>query len=143
MSVETLDILLRVIFYAMLSVLMYVVVPAIKTWHNSRLSKDQRDTLDYWVTVGVRWAKQWLSTASGREKKERVMQFVLRKVEELGLPYDQDDIDKAIEAIYESIKNAPNSVAFMADDLALTDADLDFLLGNQIATEEVENDPLS
>lgn len=139
MSIETLDVLLRVVFYAMLIVLTYVIVPAIKTWRNAKLTKDQRDTLDYWVTVGVRWARQWLQTSSGVEKKERVMQFVLMKVEELGLPYTQDDIDKAIEAIYESIKNAPNSVAFMADDMALTDADLDFLLGNDVVVEEGRN----
>ena len=143
MSVETLDILLRVVFYAMLAVLTYVIVPAIKTWHDSKLTKDQRDTLDYWVTVGVRWAKQWLQTASGAEKKEKVMQFVLVKVEELGLPYGQDDIDKAIEAIYESIKNAPNSVALTADTLSMTDADWDFLLGNDIAVEEESNDRVS
>ena len=127
----------------MLAVLTYVVVPAIKTWHSSKLTKDQRDTLDYWVTVGVRWAKQWLQTASGAEKKEKVMQFVLIKVEELDLPYDRDDIDKAIEAIYESIKNAPNSVALTADNLDLNDVDWDFLLGNDIAVEEESNDRVS
>lgn len=143
MSVETLDVLLRVVFYAMVAVLTYVVVPAIKTWHSSKLTKDQRDTLNYWVTVGVRWAKQWLQSASGVEKKEKVMQFVLLKVETLGLPYDQDDIDKAIEAIYESIKYAPNSVALMADNLDLSDTDLDFLLGNDIAVEERSDDRVS
>ena len=140
MSIETLDVLLRVIFYAMLAVLTYVIVPAVKTWRDSKLTKDQRDTLNYWVTVGVRWAKQWLQTASGEEKKEKVMQFVLRKVEELGLPYAEDDIDKAIEAIYESIKSAPDSVALVADELALTDEDLDFLLGNDIGAEEAADD---
>lgn len=142
MSVETLDVLLRVVFYAMLSVLTYVVVPAIKTWHRSKLTKDQRDTLDYWVDIGVRWAKQWLQTDTGVEKKEKVMQFVLEKVEELGLPYTEDDIDKAIEAVYGSIKGAPDSVALVANDLDLTDADLDFLLGNDIVMEEEVNDPV-
>ena len=140
MSVETLDVLLRVIVYAMLAVLTYVIVPAVKTWRDSKLTKDQRDTLNYWVAVGVRWAKQWLQTASGEEKKEKVMQFVLRKVEELGLPYTEDDIDKAIEAIYESIKSAPDSVALVADELALPDEVLDFLLGNDIVAEEAIND---
>lgn len=142
MSVETLDVLLRVVFYAMLSVLTYVVVPAIKTWHRSKLTKDQRDTLNYWVDIGVRWAKQWLQTDTGVEKKEKVMQFVLEKVEELGLPYTEDDIDKAIEAVYGSIKDAPDSVALVANDLDLTDADLDFLLGNDIVMEEEVNDPV-
>lgn len=140
MSIETLDVLLRVVFYVMLAVLTYVIVPAIKAWKNSKLTKDQRDTLDYWVTVGVRWAKQWLQSATGEKKKEEVMKFVLRKVEELSLPYTEDDIDKAIEAIYESIKNAPDSVALVADELALTDEDLDFLLGNDVVAEETVND---
>lgn len=140
MSTETLDVLLRVVFYAMLAVLTYVIVPAIKTWRDSKLTKDQRDTLNYWVAVGVRWAKQWLQTATGEEKKEKVMQFVLEKVKELGLPYTKDDIDKAIEAVYESIKNAPDSVALVADEYALTDADLDFLLGNDIVAEEATDD---
>ena len=118
MSIETLDVLLRVIFYILLALLTYVIVPAIKTWRDSKLTKDQRDTLNYWIVVGVRWAKQWLQTATGEEKKEKVMQFVLDKVEELGLPYTEDDIDKAIEAIYESIKSAPDSVALVADELA-------------------------
>lgn len=140
MSIETLDVLLRVIFYILLALLTYVIVPAIKTWRDSKLTKDQRDTLNYWIVVGVRWAKQWLQTATGEEKKEKVMQFVLDKVEELGLPYTEDDIDKAIEAIYESIKSAPDSVALVADELALTDEDLDFLLGNDIVAEEATND---
>lgn len=142
MSVETLDVLLRVIFYAMLAVLTYVIVPAIKTWQNSKLTKDQRDTLDYWVDIGVRWAKQWLQTDTGAEKKEKVMQFVLEKVEELGLPYTEDDIDKAIEAVYESIKSAPDPVALVANDASLTDADIDFLLGNDLVMEEEVNDPV-
>lgn len=105
MSVETLDIILRVVFYAMLAVLTYVVVPAIKTWRTSKISQEQRETLDYWVDVGVRWAKQWMQTATGEEKKEKVYEYVLSKVEELGLPYTKEDIDKAIEAVYESVKS--------------------------------------
>lgn len=143
MSIETLDVLLRVVFYAMLIVLAYVIVPAINTWRKTHLTKDQRDTLDYWVTVGVKWAKQWLQTSSGEEKKAKVMQFVLAKVEDLGLPYTEDDIDKAIEAIYESVKDASKSVALVADELGLSDEDLAFLLGNVADEEEEANDTVS
>ena len=109
MSPETLDIILRVVFYLILAVLTYVITPAIKTWRETKLSKEQRETLDYWITVGVRWAKQWMQSATGEEKKEKVMEFVLAKCAELGLPYTQEDIDKAIEAIYESIKAGSSS----------------------------------
>lgn len=107
MSAETLDMLLRFVFAALLSVLTYVIVPAIKTWRSTKLSQEQRESLDYWVDTGVRWAKQWLQSSTGEEKKEKVMEFVLVKVAELGLPYTEEDIDKAIEAVYESIKGEP------------------------------------
>ena len=105
MQAETLDIILRVMFYALLAVLTYVIVPAIKTWRTAKLNQDQRETLDYWVDVGVRWAKQWLQTSTGEEKKEAVYEFILEKVTELGLPYTKEDIDKAIVAVYESVKS--------------------------------------
>lgn len=107
MSAETIDLLVRLVFAILLSIITYVVVPAIKTWRNTKLSQEQRETLDYWVDTGVRWAKQWLQTSTGEEKKEKVMEFVLAKVAELGLPYTEEDIDKAIEAVYESIKGEP------------------------------------
>lgn len=105
MSHETLDLILRIVFYALLAILTYVIVPAIKTWRTAKLNQEQRDCLDYWVDVGVRWAKQWLQTSTGEEKKEKVYEFVLSKVHELGLPYTEEDIDKAIEAVYESVKS--------------------------------------
>lgn len=105
MRPETLDLILRCFFYAMLAILIYVIVPAVKTWRESKLNQEQRESLDYWVDVGVRWAKQWMQSSSGEEKKAEVMSFVVSKVQELGLPYTAEDIDKAIEAVYESIKN--------------------------------------
>lgn len=104
MKAETLDLILRCFFYAMLAILTYVIVPAVKTWRESKLNQEQRETLDYWIDVGVRWAKQWMQSSSGEEKKAEVMAFVEAKVQELGLPYSKEDIDKAIEAIYESVK---------------------------------------
>ena len=99
MQAETLDIILRVMFYALLAVLTYVIVPAIKTWRTAKLNQDQRETLDYWVDVGVRWAKQWLQTSTGEEKKEAVYEFILEKVTELGLPYTKADIHKPIQEV--------------------------------------------
>ena len=39
------------------------------------------------------------------------MKFVMQKVEELNLPFSQDDVDKAIEAIYNSVKDISNAAA--------------------------------
>ena len=73
----------------------------------AQLSKEDYDALLEWTEVAVRWARQWMKTATGEEKKEEVMLFVLKKADELGLAVDEEDIDKAIEAIYDMVKNEP------------------------------------
>ncbi|MDD7533026.1 MAG: phage holin, LLH family, partial [Treponema sp.] len=59
--------------------------------------------------TAVRWAKQWLDTATGAEKKEEVLRYLEEKTSELGLNITADDIDKAIEAAYEKVKKETES----------------------------------
>lgn len=39
------------------------------------------------------------------------MKFVVEKAKELGLPFTQDDIDKAIEAIYNTVKDVTDTAS--------------------------------
>lgn len=78
------------------------------------LAKRQLSEADYkqlldTADTAVRWAKQWLDTATGSEKKEEVLQYLERKTSELGLNITADDIDKAIEAAYEKVKKESES----------------------------------
>lgn len=102
------DEFIKIVFLAISLVLSGAVtlllIPAIGTFR-SKLSASQQQELTFWVTVGVRWAKQWLASESGKEKKKQVMDFVRVKVAELGLPFSDDDIDKAVESVYSSIKD--------------------------------------
>ena len=73
------------------------------------LAKRQLSEADYkqlldTADTAVRWAKQWLDTATGEEKKEEVLRYLEEKTSELGLNITADDIDKAIEAAYEKVK---------------------------------------
>lgn len=102
---EFISIATKCIGVILMALCTYVVVPAIKDWRNSKLDEKQRDQLTFWVETGVLWAKQWLQSKTGQEKKAEVMKFVTEKVKELGLPFTQDDIDKAIEAIYNTVKD--------------------------------------
>lgn len=72
----------------------------------SQMSDDDFKTLMELAEVAVRWARQWMQTATGEEKKEEVAGYLLRKALDLGLEVDEEDIDKAIEAVYDRIKNA-------------------------------------
>ena len=56
------------------------------------------------METAVRWAKQWLQTEEGAEKKRQVYEYVDRKLTEAKIDMTAEDIDKMIEAIYEKVK---------------------------------------
>lgn len=74
-----------------------------------QLSQEEYKQLSGITETAVRWAKQWLDTASGAEKKEEVLRYLEEKTSELGLNITADDIDKAIEAAYEKVKKETES----------------------------------
>ena len=78
------------------------------------LAKRQLSEADYkqlldTADTAVRWAKQWLDTKTGAEKKEEVLSYLERKTSELGLNASADDMDKALEAAYEKVKKESES----------------------------------
>lgn len=74
-----------------------------------QLSEEEYKQLNDITETAVRWAKQWLDTATGAEKKEEVLRYLEEKTSELGLNITADDIDKAIEAAYEKVKKETES----------------------------------
>ena len=74
-----------------------------------QLLKKRTNDADYAVLMeltetGVRWARQWMYTATGEAKKEEVATYLREKATALGMNVDEDDIDKAIEAVYDRIR---------------------------------------
>ena len=74
-----------------------------------QLSEAEYKQLNDITETAVRWAKQWLDTATGVEKKEEVLRYLEEKTSELGLNITAYDIDKAIEAAYEKVKKETES----------------------------------
>ena len=74
-----------------------------------QLSEEEYKQLNDITDTAVRWAKQWLDTATGEEKKEEVLRYLEEKTAELGLNITVEDIDKAIEAAYEKVKKETES----------------------------------
>lgn len=90
-----------------------VFVPFVKSIianEKATLSKSTQDTIDYWVEVGVRWAKQWLQSETGEKKKAEVLQFVTDKMSELKISVTADELSVIIEAVYEQVKIEPAAV---------------------------------
>lgn len=102
---EVLSVVIKCVGVIAVALVTYVVVPAIKEWRNNKLTASQRDQLTFWVETGVLWAKQWLQSETGEQKKAQVMNWVQIKVDEFGLPYTDEDIDKCIEAVYSTVKD--------------------------------------
>lgn len=74
-----------------------------------QLSEEEYKQLLDTADTAVRWAKQWLDTATGAEKKEEVLRYLERKTSELGINVSADDLDKALEAAYEKVKKESES----------------------------------
>ena len=74
-----------------------------------QLSEEEYKQLSDITETAVRWAKQWLDTASGAEKKEEVLRYLEEKTAEIGLNVTADDMDKALEAAYEKVKKESGS----------------------------------
>lgn len=81
-----------------------MVVPPVRTLIRQKTEAKDYELLMNLTETGVRWAKQWMQTSTGEEKKEEVFRFVSEKAAALGLRVDEEDIDKAIEAVYEMVK---------------------------------------
>lgn len=85
----------------------FLYLQPIRETAKNKLGEDEYNSLMKWTETAVRWARQWMKTATGEEKKEEVMLFVLKKADKLGLAVDEEDIDKMIEAIYDKVKKEP------------------------------------
>ena len=85
----------------------FLYLQPIRETAKNKLGEDEYNSLMKWTETAVRWARQWMKTATGEEKKEEVMLFVLKKADQLGLAVDEEDIDKMIEAIYDKVKKEP------------------------------------
>ncbi len=81
-----------------------LVLPPIRQLLRKKTSDAEYAVLLQLTETGVRWARHWMDTATGEQKKEEVAAYLREKAAALGLTVSEDDIDKAIEAVYDRIR---------------------------------------
>lgn len=96
--------IITVILLVVIAVAAIAFVSPAKELLKKKTTKEEYDTLLELAEISVRWAKQWMSTSTGKEKKLEVYNYLIERCKELGISFTEEDIDKAIEASYEAIK---------------------------------------
>lgn len=101
---ENLLLIITITLLIVVAVAAILFATPVKKLLQKKTTKEEYDTLLALAEISVRWAKQWMDTATGEEKKQEVYAYLLARCKALGLEFTEEDIDKAIEASYEAIK---------------------------------------
>ena len=101
---EHITLMITILLLIMVAVATILFATPMRNLLKKKTTKEEYDTLLALAEISVRWAKQWMQTATGEEKKQEVYAYLLARCKALGLEFSADDIDKAIEASYEAIK---------------------------------------
>lgn len=101
---EHITLMITILLLIMASVATILFATPMRNLLKKKTTKEEYDTLLALAEISVRWAKQWMQTAPGEEKKQEVYAYLLARCKALGLEFTEEDIDKAIEASYEAIK---------------------------------------
>lgn len=96
--------IITILLLAVVVIAAFMFATPVKDLLRKKTTKDEYETLLELAEISVRWAKQWMQTATGEEKKQEVYEYLIERCKALGLNFTAEDIDKAIEASYEAIK---------------------------------------
>lgn len=91
-----------------------IVIPFVRSkWKESqaKLNESERELIMSIVDTSVRWAKQWMQSETGEQKKAAVMHYVESKLHELGISVYDEDLSIIIESIYERVKKEAGTPA--------------------------------
>lgn len=103
-NMEQIILAVTIIFMILVAFVAVLFLSPLKGFLKKKTTKEEYETLLALAEISVRWAKQWMDTATGQEKKREVYGYLIERCKALGLEFTAEDIDKAIEASYEAIK---------------------------------------
>lgn len=90
------------VLLALLELIGVVIATVVVPWVKTKLTNEQLNNLQAWVRIGVAAAEQLFTKEEAEEKKAYVVDFLHSK----GFKFNEDEIDKAIEAEVLRLHNA-------------------------------------
>ena len=78
-----------------------ILIPLIK----AKIGQEKFNQIRQYTEIAVRSAEQLYTPEEWKEKKQYVYDYILRKVNELGIGLDEADIDLIVEGIVNQVKH--------------------------------------
>ena len=88
------------IINALLALIAAVITGFVLPWLKTKLSKEQAETLKFWVDMAVKAAEQYFGSGTGAQKK----QFALDWLAEKNIKVDEAMIEAAVYEHFNSVK---------------------------------------
>lgn len=95
------------VMLAIIDLIGIIIATVMVPWMKSKFTNEQLSNFQAWVRIGVAAAEQLFTKEEREEKKQYVVDFLNSK----GVRFNEDEIDKAIEAEVLHLHNALESAA--------------------------------
>ena len=92
------------VIQALLTLILAVISAYVIPWIKSRVNQEKLDKIQQYAEYAVRYAEQVYSTEQFKEKKEYVFNYILDKVNTIGIKMNEKDVDILVEGIVNLVK---------------------------------------
>ena len=83
------------VLLALLILVAVLIICYLIPWIKTKTTAQQRDNIYFWVKMACSAAEQIFKSGEGQKKKQYVLEFLRSK----NLTFDEDELDKMIEAV--------------------------------------------
>lgn len=100
MNTETINIIIKAVITIITALLTSVIIPFVK----AKIGEEKYTRLLSYTEYAVRCAEQIYKPEQWKEKKQYVYNYILQKVDDMGIELNASDIDLLVEGIVNLVK---------------------------------------
>ena len=87
-----------------MTLILAIVSAYVIPWIKSKVNQDKLDKIQQYAEYAVRYAEQVYTEDQFKEKKEYVYNYILNKVNDIGINMTENDVDVLVEGIVNLVK---------------------------------------